>query len=94
MLALEDMIRGHSLAARFLTRVPTVARTAGVLYKKTQEHGSLTIFFSHCDFCYASHSARKMIARPGPGVHVVRAAVTRDQGGSPEDKFPLILPRD
>lgn len=49
MLALEDMIWGHSLAARFLTRVPTVARTAGDLYKKKkkkkQEHDYLTIFF-------------------------------------------------
>lgn len=37
MLALEDMIWGHSLAARFLTRVPTVARTAGDLNKKKEE---------------------------------------------------------
>lgn len=28
------------------------------------------------------------------GVHVGRAEVTRDQGGSLEDKFQLILPGD
>lgn len=47
MLAPEDMIWGHSLAARFLTRVPTVARTAGDLHLKkkpttTRKHDYLT----------------------------------------------------
>lgn len=44
MLALEHMIRGHFLAARFLTSVPTVARTAGHLsLSKKKKNKSMTI---------------------------------------------------